>query len=121
MSKPRLIAAMKVVINPSASMMSDKRKIIQVFRNNLKRGSEFSFSIDKLTTDPARKKEIFNLINKEFGQYFPNGAIPDKDEKFRFYGDNERVWRENQLGTKIEQLLTKEFGNAQAAHQVVQG
>ena len=121
MSKPRLIAAMKVVINPSASMMSDKRKIIQVFRNNLKRGSEFSFSIDKLTTDPARKKEIFNLINKEFGQYFPNGAIPDKDEKFRFYGDNERVWRENQLGTKIEQLLTKEFGNAQAVSSISSG
>lgn len=111
MSKPRHFATLKVVIEESGKRYN---RYIRIFQNNLKRGYEYSFSIDRLTTDPARKLEIFKVINKEIGQYFPNGAIPDKDEKFRFYAASPTSWRENQLGSKLEQILTKEFANAQS-------
>jgi hypothetical protein len=113
MSKPSLFANLIVILDPNAKGI-DKSKFIQVFKNNVKRGFEFSFSIDKLTTDPAKKMEVFKKINAELGQYFPNGAIPDKDEKFRFYADNKSVWYDNQLGSKIQDILTNQFGNAQA-------
>jgi len=113
MSKPSLFANLRVILDPNAKGI-DKSRFIQVFRNNVKRGVEFSFSIDKLTTDLTKKTNVFDIIYAELGQYFPNGATHNKDDKFRFYADNKSVWYDNQLGSKIENILTNQFGNAQA-------
>ena len=61
MSKPSLFANLRVILDPNAKGI-DKSRFIQVFRNNVKRGVEFSFSIDKLTTDLTKKTNVFDII-----------------------------------------------------------
>jgi hypothetical protein len=109
MSKPRYFGGIRVVVDPTAFSSRDREKYIQLFVNQIKKGAEFSFSIDRLTTDENEKIKAYQEILKQLGQYFKAGSSSDKNGKFAFIAESIDVWRDNKLGTQIQDILSKQF------------
>ena len=109
MSKPRYFGGIRVVVDPSKALSSSRERYIQIFVNQIKKGAEFSFSIDRLTTDENEKIKAYQEILKQLGQFFKAGSSSDKNGKFAFIAESIDVWRDNKLGTQIQDILRKQF------------